>query len=74
MLIDIFKYYKGESTKIDDHRAKMKKASTNKEESVNKDEQVNTKELENKEMETEDVFTLPNEANLGQDDLKILHQ
>ena len=25
-------------------------------------------------METEDVFILPNEANLGQDDLKTLHQ
>ena len=25
-------------------------------------------------METEDIFTLPNEANLGQDDLNTLHQ
>ena len=52
----------------------MEKAAANKEESVTEDKQVNAKELENEEMETEDVFTLPNEANLGQDDLNTLNQ
>ena len=37
MLIDIFKGYDGKPTKIDEHRAKIKKAPTNKEESVKED-------------------------------------
>ena len=74
MLIDIFKGYDGEPTKIDEHRSKTEKAAANKEESVTEDKQVNKKELENEEMETEDVFTIPNEANLGQDDLNTLNQ
>ena len=74
MLLEFFKGYNGTLTKIDEHRAKIEKAATNKEESVLEDEQVNTKELENEEIETEDIFILPNEANLGQDDRKTLNQ
>ena len=41
ILIDIFKGYGGEPTKIDDHQAKLEKASKPKEESNIKEAQAN---------------------------------
>ena len=83
MLVDIFKGYDGEPTKIDDQRAKMAKASKAKEESNIEEVETHAKEWKNKDLDAEKGKTEPNmdledqgmyiqnnELNLGDDDIQ----
>ena len=58
MLVDIFKGYEGELTKIDVQRARMKKAE---------EERAKSEEAETK---AQDIHTEENEIDLGSDDLR----
>ena len=55
MLIDIFKGYDGEPTKIDDQQAKMAKAAKAKEKSNIEEAETYAKELKNKQMDKEQI-------------------
>lgn len=52
----------------------MAKAAKASKESNMEEAQANTKELENKEINTEDVFIYKNEATFGNDDLRTLNE
>ena len=58
LLVDILKGYEGEPTKIEDQRAKMKKAAKAKTKS------------EQEEAEAQDIYTEENKPILGDDDLR----
>ena len=51
MLMDILKGYEGDPTKIDDHQAKMEKASIHKEESNMEEAKTNASELKNEQLD-----------------------
>ena len=55
MLIDIFKGYDGEPTKIDDQRAKKAKAGKAKEESNIEEDETYAKELKIKQLDAEKI-------------------